>query len=214
MSGQNIYHSQTAKFIATVVQSISGIPVDIMQDWIENPQDLNNVLIEVLCRARHGPSFKVWKTIRLGTGLKTAKDFYEAIVTSGNRIGDWGHDILNQPAFVARETEKEVSIVNISVAELGFEDGATRKDIYDRAIRLGLNLCPAEVGPQLCLQYNNKPKGEWLCVAMKPIADSGAGVSRIFCVGHDGVVNWFFGVNGSPDSFWSGCSRWLFLGDK
>src|SRR3989344_4293612 len=94
------------------------------------------------------PTFHVWKTIKLGTGLKTADDFRQALKQAGREIGQWANDILGKPAFIASETETEVDLVNVSVAELGFEQGATRKNIYDEAIELGLELCPNEVGPQ------------------------------------------------------------------
>ncbi|MEK7086815.1 MAG: hypothetical protein AAB935_00975, partial [Patescibacteria group bacterium] len=42
-------------------------------------------------------SFRVWKTIRLGTGLKTADDFRNALKASGNQISDWAKDILGHP---------------------------------------------------------------------------------------------------------------------
>ena len=38
--------------------------------------------------------FKVFKTIKLGTGLKTAGDFRKAIKDNKMRIGDWANDIL------------------------------------------------------------------------------------------------------------------------
>ncbi|MDO8664011.1 MAG: hypothetical protein Q7K44_00445, partial [Candidatus Liptonbacteria bacterium] len=117
-------------------------------------------------------SFPLWKTIKLDTGLKTADDFRKALKQSGCKIGNWGNDILGNPAFTVSDTETEVDLVNVSVAELGFKNGAPRKDIYERAVSLGLELCPNEVGPQLRLQYTDQPKGEWLRIAMEPITGS------------------------------------------
>ncbi len=155
-------------------------------------------------------SFAVWKTIKLGTGLKTADDFRKALKQSECKIGDWGNDILGKPAFTASETETEVDLVVVSIAELGFKDGATRKDIYNKAKKLGLELCPNEVGPQLRLQYKDQPIGEWLRVAMEPISDSGGDLS-LFEVGHDDSDPWLDGNHGSPDDFWSGFSRFVFV---
>lgn len=156
--------------------------------------------------------WKTWRTIKLGTGLKTADEFRKAIKKAVMRIGDWGNDILGKPAFTASPEEVEVELVVASVAELGFKDGATRKDIYTRAQELGLDLCPPEVGPQLRLQYKDQPKGEWLIIAMEPISGSD-GLLRVFRVEHDGGVLWLLGYYGRPGCFWSG-HRFVFVRRK
>lgn len=151
----------------------------------------------------------VWKTIKLGTGLKTADDFRRALQRGGYRIGDWANNILGQPGFKAATEEKEADLAVVSVAELGFPNGATRENIYRKAQELGLKLCPPEVGPQLRLQYPNQPKDEWLLIGMEPITVSG-GFLRVFDVarGDDGL---WLGSDGYPDSFWHGSSHWVFL---
>jgi hypothetical protein len=163
--------------------------------------------------------FPVWKTIRLGTGLKTATDFRKVLIVdfrkaaimSGNHIGDCGNDILGRLAFTAVTEETEVDLVIVSVSELGFKDGATRKDIYARALELGLQLCPNEVGPQLRLQYKDQPNGEWLLIGMEPITDSRS-YPRVFGVlRHDGGMQFLDGSHGDLDYFWLGCHRWVFM---
>ncbi|MDP3996150.1 MAG: hypothetical protein Q8P86_00455 [bacterium] len=125
-------------------------------------------------------------TIMLGTGLKTADDFCEALMKADCNlkcnINVWGYDILGKPTFKVADKKTEVDLVIVSNAELGFENGATVKETYSRAKEFGLELCPNEVGPQLRLQYKDQPKGEWLLVAMEPITDSFNG-SRVFNVG-------------------------------
>ena len=61
-------------------------------------------------------------------------------------------------------------IVFLSVFELGFGDEASLHDIYARAVALGFELCPAEVGPALRLNYLDQPPGDFLHIAMKPVA--------------------------------------------
>lgn len=159
-----------------------------------------------------GAVFPIWKTIKLGTGLQNACEFRGALINGYFRIGDWGNDILGKPAFKAANALTEVDLVNVSVAELGFKDGAgaTRKDIYERAIGLGLQLCPNEVGPQLRLQYKDQPKGEYLRVAMEPITGSD-GNPDVFEVVHDEGGLWLYGGHGYPDNFWFGYYRFVFV---
>lgn len=155
-------------------------------------------------------SFSVWKTIKLGT-LKNADEFRKALKKDGFKIGDWGNDILGKPAFTVSSEEEEIQLANVSVADLGFKNGANYGDICAKAKALGLELCPNEVGPQLRLQYKDQPKGECLRIAMKPITDSD-GDLNIFSVGHD-VVLWLdgnYGSYGISDNFWNASSRFVF----
>jgi len=153
--------------------------------------------------------FKVFKTIKLGTGLKTAGDFRKAIKDNKMRIGDWANDILGKPAFTVATEETELDLVVVSVAELGFKDGATREQIYARAKELGLDLCPAEVGPQLRLQYKDQPNGELLVIAMEPITDSDGDLD-LFDVRRDDSDLWLSGYDASPGHVWDADFRFVF----
>jgi len=154
-----------------------------------------------------------WKTIKLGTGLKTSKDFISAIEKAGGKVSDWARNILGRKAFTASTKPMELDLVVVSVAELGFPDGATLKDIYAKAKTFGLELCPCEVGPQLRLQYMDQPNGEWLLVAMEPIAVSD-GDPFVFYVVHDADARWLFTGYGNPDHVWIGHYRWVFVRRK
>lgn len=86
-------------------------------------------------------------------------------------------------------------------------------DIYQKAKKQGLQLCPAEVGPQLRLQYADQPAGEWLVIAMEPIKDSVGGLS-VFFVGHGGVDRWLDAYDGEPDYVWHADGRFVFVRRK
>ena len=148
----------------------------------------------------------VWKSVQLGTH-PSVDELRETLTDAGINVSNWANDILGK-VEVASEPQ-EVNLVIATVAELGFPDGATREQIYTRALELGLELCPAEVGPALRLQYADQPEGEWLRIAMEPIAHSD-GHLRVFRVapGSDGL--WLYGHNGHPGSFWDGAYRWVF----
>jgi hypothetical protein len=154
-------------------------------------------------------AWKTWKTIKLGTGLKTADDFRKALKASGFRIGDYANDILGKPAFIAAVKETEMELVKASVGELGFKNGANQQEIYQKAQELGLKLCPNEVGPQLRLQYPDQPNGEWLVIAMEPIAVS-VGFLRLFYVWHADDDQWLNSSYDYPDNSWSAGSPFVF----
>lgn len=154
--------------------------------------------------------FPTWKTIRLGTH-ETTDALFQALTANGCRISDWANDLLKKITVCPIEVDAELVVA--SVADLGFPNGATRKEIYERAAELGLKLCPPEVGPQLRLQYNDQPGGEWLLVAMEPITDS-HGRPDVFDVarGSDGL--WLYADDGGPAHFWYGSHLWVFLRRK
>jgi hypothetical protein len=159
------------------------------------------------------PEFPVWRTIKLGVGLKTADDFRHALCDGSFRLSDWASDILGKPAFTVATEENKVDLVVVSVAELGFKGGAKREDIYGRARELGLDLCPAEVGPQLRLQHRDQLDNEWFLIGMEPIVDSD-GYPHVFGVGRYGSGLWLYAGYGRPGHFWSADDRWVFARRK
>jgi len=108
-----------------------------------------------------------------------------------------GKDILYKTKF--SHEGKTYELVRFTVEQLGFPKGATTTEIIGtkddldenghRApftsgamTKFGLELCPAEVGPHLRLQYFG---GEWMMIAMKQIAGRGGGPG-VFSLGRGG----------------------------
>lgn len=154
-------------------------------------------------------NIQVWKTIKLGTGLKTADDFRGALKAGGYQINDSANEMLGKPAFTVAAKETEIELVKVLAKELGFKKGASRQEIYQRAQELGLKLCPNEVGPQLRLQYKNQPLNEWLLVAMEPIPDL-YGCFRAFSVEPYGSVRWVSSLCGRPYNSWDTKDQFVF----
>jgi hypothetical protein len=112
--------------------------------------------------------FPIWKRITVGThkGVNTMR---EALDAARIRIGNSADEILGRPAFPFSRTKRELDLVVLTAADLGFTGHAPLSAIYRSALQLGLQLCPAEVGPQLRLQYLDQRVGEFLHIAMQPI---------------------------------------------
>ena len=160
------------------------------------------------------PDLKVFKTIKLGTGLRTADDFSRALAENGYGVSDWAKDILGKPEFMVASREIEVDLVVLTTAQLtGNSQGGTTAEVFAGAKRIGLDKCSAEVGPQLRLQYKDQPKVEWLLVGMDPIAGS-HGYPDVFNVGHDVEDLWLSAYCGNPDSVWDADNRWVFCRRK
>lgn len=136
--------------------------------------------------------FKVWRTLRLGTGLKTEEDFEKS-------LKDAGHVICVDRILGGRNVtriESEVDLVRCSLTELGFDRPTLRRDVITRGEELGLKRCVAEVGPQLRLQYLDQPPGEKLVVAMSDYSDF-EGERGVFVVNHEREALILGGTHGS-----------------
>jgi hypothetical protein len=127
-----------------------------------------NVLREALASTHCGVGYGTVEVA--GRSLPTVDS--EALNAPPCRLGDWASGIIGRPAFTLSKIKVDVDLAVLSVFELGLTEGkdASLKDIYARAEFLGLALCPAEVGPQLRLQYLDQPFKESLHIAMQPIA--------------------------------------------
>lgn len=159
------------------------------------------------------PELKVFRTIKLGTILRSADEFVKALEVSGCCVGDWARDIMSQPGFRAASEKSAVDLVALTVGELGFSESATYREICDQATKLGLELCPPEVGPQLRLQYLDQPHGEWLIIAMEPITDSD-GRLDVFDVRRNDLGCWLYTAFGYPDYPWDAGRHFVFLSSK
>ncbi len=98
----------------------------------------------------------------------------------------------------------------MSVAELGFRtDTAPLADIYARARQLGFRLAPAEVAPQLRLQFFDQAMGEFI-IGMEPIR-TWNGEPVILTVANGGAGLVLIGRDGRADAAIPVASRFLFV---
>jgi hypothetical protein len=145
------------------------------------------------------PVFSVWKTIKLGTGLKTADDFRNAINSAGAKIDLPRYlnnlDLLDKSVSDVANEEIEVDLVKISVNQL-MDGGAEWQNVIMKALNLGLRLCSPEVGPQLLLQYGGQSDYEYLCIGMSGLSIFrwvGNNKQRTLCEASGHAVNFLLG---------------------
>lgn len=207
------YDRQSGKLIARIAENLPELTDDVMQGWIDNPKGLQKFLLGLNPPATspaQTAEFPTWKTLKLGTH-KDANALKQSLVDEGFKIGSWAEDVFGKVAVSSEE--KEVDLVVLSVAELGFKKGARFDQICAKAQELGLDLCPEEVGPQLRKQYKDQPKGEWIVVAMKALTDS-VGRLRVFYVARDDDELWLLGDFGYPGYHWYAGYRFVFVRRK
>lgn len=115
--------------------------------------------------------------------------------------------MMRNPDFVTEKHPEKIDIVRLKVRDLGFTKNPTTDELYKRAEELGLELCPAEVGPHLRLKYKEIFKRiqsmyENLFIAMKQIADSG-GNPFVFNVRRYDYGEWLYGDWAGPADRWN-----------
>jgi hypothetical protein len=167
---------------------------------------------------------QVWKTITVG-GSKGVNAVRQAMETAPCpvAIGDDADEILGRPSFPFIKQPVELDLVALSVFELGFGDQDPRidvelgasvevslRDIYARAVSLGFELSPAEVGPALRLQYLDQPHGEFLQIAMNPVARYTGELIR-FRVAKAGFGLLLLGSDGDLATTVPGAFRFVFV---
>jgi hypothetical protein len=175
--------------------------------------------------------FETWKTIEIGTGLRTPEHFREAVKEANEseairarkmaiRLSINAKEVLLRPAFSFAEEYRLVDLVKVSHRQFGFTRKAPRIEIYTRAEEFGLQKCPAEVGPQLRLQYLFQPQKERLAIGMEPIRGEHTdrtgearpgGYLDLFLVDHDASSLWLRAGPGNPGGFWDDEFQWIFM---
>ena len=153
---------------------------------------------------------KVWKTITLGE-FANSFALRNALDAADCGIGDLAEEAIARPAFTQELAKTSVDLVVVTPAEFGLKgDSVPLREIYARSEKLGLNLAPAEVGPELRLQYFDQPVGEFLHVGMKPIA-TWSGDPVIFVVANGGAGLILIGQGARPDIQWPSNAAFLFV---
>lgn len=205
----NVKTGQLRQFVATIVSNLPDMPAEKMQEWIENPKELQKALKESLLPFPPviPRELEVWKSIKIG-GFSNVNEVREAIKKAGMNINNPA-DLLLEKIPLAKE-QSTIKLVCLSMKDLGFnEDGAKNEEIFNRAKEMGLELCPAEVGPQLRLQYKDQPNEEFIMIAMEPIAVSNA--FSLFFIMNGGTDLWLASHRGQLNSFWTRFSRFVFV---
>lgn len=134
---------------------------------------------------------------------KDGKELEKELKEKNINISDYARDMLEKTTV---STPEHLDLVRLTVKDLGFPDGATTDEIYQRAKEFGLELCPQDTGPNLRLQ-NSTP--DYMFIAMKQITDR-YGDPNVFGLDRDDVDLWLYGYWARPDSRWHGGFRFVF----
>ena len=99
----------------------------------------------------------ITRTVQVG-GL-TKSELLEELQRNAISMNESGERLFASDHFRTSESRYPMTVVELTVRDLGFPRGATSAEISARAGALGLGLCPIELGPHLRLQYLDQSEG-------------------------------------------------------
>lgn len=170
---------------------LTALPRDIPQNiaigWTENGESLTRTLRTALTPPEdsHYGYFGIWKTITLGT-YPTVDDLITALTQQEKKISEYAKDLFYGEEFMLAKEQIELNLAISTVKELTGRKKEFLHDIIAGIRRLGGDICPAEVGPQLRLQLKHQPtnKNERLIIATEPIRNF-EGEPCLFTIEHN-----------------------------
>jgi len=117
--------------------------------------------------------------------------------------------------FTPMSHSRVLEIAVLSVADLGFDEGATHDQLTARALASGLVACPLELGPHLRLQFLDQAEGSVglpetrhqappgsITIVSVPLDDRDETPKGFYLRRIDGVL-WLRGYWSPPDHVWS-----------
>lgn len=165
------------------------------------PENLEHIYTSFPDKKIHRES--VW------VGGKSVKQLISEMKTAGIKTPNLTKLMLKNGEFVPGKNPEKVTLIHLTVVDLGFKSSATTDQIYERAQILGLELCPADTGPSYRLKYHNQPMDKQIYMGMKPIPI--LGLPRIFRLERrddDGL--WLSNDWTAPNYKWSSDSKFVF----
>ena len=187
---------------ATAKEASNWLPVKRLKAQIESQKDLFKKELRPL------------ELTTLTIGGMNVEQLEEAfaradIQTADIQTNNYAKQMLENKDFSTSKTKERIDLVRLTVKDLGFPVRATFEKIVQRAKELGLELCPAEVGPHYRLQYTDQPTNERVYVGMEPIPDVD-GDSHVFEVGRHGDSVWLGSYWVDPTVGWFPSDQFLF----
>jgi hypothetical protein len=92
-------------------------------------------------------------------GGETKSELLARLTQNGVELNESAKVLFASDKFITSDVCAHLRTVELQVRNLGFPQGATPSEVFASAMRLGLGLCPMELGPHLRLQFLDQPEG-------------------------------------------------------
>ncbi len=128
------------------------------------------------------------KAVNIAYGGMNATDLLETLKANRVQLNASAVVVFEHPNFVTSTHSNQLEVVQVSVADLGFVNGATTQDIYAKAGTHGLRLCPIEFAAYYRLAYLEQPEGSIGFAPTKHCAPSGSVTVASKAISEDDTV--------------------------
>ncbi len=118
--------------------------------------------------------------------------------------------MLRSPEFVSSPHTEKATVVRLTGRDLGFSKLAITNEVYARAQKLGLELCPHDLAVQHRVDYQDPREYDTVNFAMPQISDSD-GHLAIFMSSNDEDRPWLSSSWAKWDDNQSSWNSWIFL---
>lgn len=146
----------------------------------------------------------------LEIGGPTAKELEQQLGDNKIKLTDYSQDMLHSKDFTTLKNREQIHLVRLKIRDLFSDENVhTTDEIYRKAEEFGLELCPAEVGPNLRLKYMDQPMNEWLHIGMKQISGR-SGSPSVFILARDAGGAWLSYDWANPDFGWDPDDEFVF----
>jgi len=142
-------------------------------------------------------------------GGKIKGQLQQELEEAGTKITPKAKEMINSSDFTTLPVAQVLNTVKLKLSDLGLPGYSATYQVNDRAQELGIDLCPAEVGPRYRLQYTDQPIGEWFYVGMKQITDSDGDPDVFSMIRTEGGL-WLDGDWARPGRLWHPDSEFVF----
>lgn len=137
------------------------------------------------------------------------------LANAGVEMNEAARRLFDSPEFTTNPDPEILTMVELSVADLGFQDGATMAAIHASAIARGYEWAPLELGPHLRLQYLDQPEGSLeqprtehrappgsVTIASAPLSADDEFPKGFYLRRIEGKL-WLRGYRSGPDHLWA-----------
>lgn len=108
-----------------------------------------------MTKEEYDPKIKI-----IEAGGYTKPELIQKMKENNILLNELAGKLIASDYFKVSKEQYQVKVVEVTIKDLGFIDGAVTSELFSKAADLQLNLCPLESAPYIRLAYFNQREGD------------------------------------------------------